>query len=146
MASIFARLLHPFRGTVTHGVVKLYGTVTTSTSGTVSTSSCDGFAITKTGSETGRYTIQIGSAAAPMVAAELLGCNVQVIGADDTVYTKDKGLGYFLRDNDVASDGTFEIQFTEALDSSGCTYPDTELEDGAKLLIEITLKNSSVSP
>lgn len=141
MASIFARLLHPFRGTVTHGVVKLYGTMTTSTSGTISTSSCDGFTITKTGSETGRYTIQLGSSTGQLTCAELLGCAVQIVGPDDNAYTDAKGIGVILRDNDIASDGTFEIQFMKNTDNA-----DVELMDAAKILIEITLKQSSVNP
>jgi hypothetical protein len=145
MASVFSRLLHPFRGTPTHGVIKLYGKMTTSTSGTIASSSCDGFTITKTGSETGRYTIQLGSSTDQLKAAELLGCNVTIIGADDAAYTADAGISWFVRDDDVATDGTFEIQFSTDPTTDG-TQADAELENGAIILVEITIKNSSVTP
>jgi hypothetical protein len=141
MATIFSRMLHPFRGTVTHGVVHLYGKVTTTTSGTIDTTSCDGFAVTKTATKTGRYTVQLGSAAAPNTVAELLMVNVRIKGADDTAYTDAKGISVIIRDDDVATDGTFEIQFLR-----NTTNADTEIVDAMSFFIEIVVKNSTVSP
>ncbi len=126
-----------FAGTKTNGVVKLFGQVVLSTSGTISTTSCDGFAVAKTGSETGRYTVTLGQN-----YNKLLGCSVQIVGADDAAFTDAKGVDPKLRDIDVgtgANDGTFEIQLVDA--DSGA---DAEAQDSATLLIEITLKNSSV--
>jgi len=127
----------PIAGSKTNGVIKLYGQVTLGNSGAISSSSCDGFTIAKTASKTGRYTVTLGQN-----YNKLLGCSVQIIGPDDAAFTDAKGVDPKLRDNDVgggANDGTFEIQFVDA--DSGA---DAEVQDSAVLLIEITLKNSSV--
>ena len=117
------------------GIQRLFGNFTTSTSGTVSASSCDGFSVAKTGSEAGRYTVTLQDG-----YTALYGANVSVISAQaDTAYTTAKGLNSFIRNVDVVTAKTFDIQFSRT-----DTAADAELEDGAKVLIEIVLKNSSV--
>lgn len=115
------------------GIVKLYGKVVTSTSGTISTSSCKGFSIAKTGSETGRYTITLSDK-----YTALRGVSVVVQGAADAAYTTAKGLNYFVRGVDVdASTPLLYLQFNRT-----DTAADAELEDSAEFYIELTLKNS----
>ena len=118
--------------------VKLFGKVTTSTSGTIGSQECKGFSVAKTGSETGRYTVTLEDA-----YIDLLSASVIVEGADDAVYTADKGLIPILRNVDVAAK-TLDIQFvsvTEVTDAN--TFPDAELADAASFYIELTLKNST---
>lgn len=115
------------------GVVKLYGTFTTTTSGTIGSSSCKGFSVAKTATETGRYTVTLGDK-----WNGLLGVNVAIEGAADAAYTASQGLCSLLRNVDVSSAKTLDIQFADP-----ATSADAELEDGAKVYIEITLKNSS---
>lgn len=128
------RLNKQFMQSLEAGIVKLYGEVTTSTSGTISAQSCKGFSVAKTGSETGRYTVTLADK-----YNKLLHCGVVVVGATDAAYTAAKGLVSFLRNDSVASSGTtFNVQFADP-----ATSADAELEDGAKFKLEITLKNST---
>jgi hypothetical protein len=129
--------LQHFAGSKTNGAVALFGTMTTSTSGTVSTSSVEGFTITKTATKTGRYTITLGQN-----YNKLLFANAVIVGPDDTAMTDAKGTQFVIRDNDVgagANDGTFELQFIDS--DSGA---DAELQDAAIIMITIWVKNSSV--
>lgn len=129
------RLMKQFMCTLEAGVCKLYGEVTTSTSGTISSQSCKGFTVAKTGSETGRYTVTLADK-----YNKLLACSVVVVGAADAAYGSGKGLAAFLRNDSIGSSGTtFNIQFCDA----ATPQADAELEDGAKFKLEITLKNSS---
>lgn len=128
------RLLKP-TSCLEAGVVKLFGSVVTTTSGTIGSTSCKGFSIAKTGSETGRYTVTLAD-----TYQKLLSVNVNVIGATDAAATSAKGLVSFLRNVSVTdATPTFDIQFCDADGSPA----DAELQDAAELLIEITLKNSS---
>lgn len=128
------RLLKPLAGCLEAGVVKLYGSFVTSTSGTVASSSCKGFTIAKTGSETGRYTVTLSD-----TYKALLAVNVAIVGATDAAYTSAKGLTWILRNVSVAdSTPTFQIQFNDPDGSPA----DAELEDSTSVYIEITLKNS----
>jgi hypothetical protein len=128
------RLYKQFQGTLEAGVVMLYGSVVTSTSGTIASKTGKGFTITKTASETGRYTITLADK-----YTSLLSVRVSVVGAADAAYTGSKGLMSFLRNVDVSSAGTFDVQFTTVV----ATPADAELPDAASFLIEVTLKNSS---
>lgn len=124
-------------GSLHAGVVKLFGSFVTSTSGTISSSSARGFSIAKTGSETGRYTITLED---PYL--ELLNCQAVVVGADDAGYTSGKGLLNFIRNVDVSSSSkTFYLQFVDEADPQA----DAELEDAAQVLIEITLRNAAAN-
>lgn len=128
------RLFKPLAGCLEAGVVKLYGSFVTSTSGTIDSSACKGFSVAKTGSETGRYTVTLSD-----TYKGLLAVNVAIVGAADAAYTTAKGLTWILRNVSVAdSTPTFDIQFSDPDGSPA----DAELENAAKVLIEITLKNS----
>lgn len=128
------RLFKPLAGCLEAGVVKLYGSFVTSTSGTIDSSACKGFSVAKTGSETGRYTVTLSD-----TYKGLLAVNVAIVGAADAAYTTAKGLTWILRNVSVAdSTPTFDIQFNDPDGSPA----DAELENAAKVLIEITLKNS----
>lgn len=129
------RLMKQFQGTLEAGVVKLFGSVTTSTSGTISSSTGKGLTITKTSAETGRYTVTLADK-----YTSLLAVNVMVEGSADAAYTSAKGLQCFIRGAAVsAATPVFYIQFC-AEDGSPA---DAELEDGAKFYLEVTLKNTS---
>lgn len=129
------QLLKPLAGCREAGVVKLFGSFVTSTSGTVSSSSCKGFSIAKTGSETGRYTVTLDGP-----YQKLLAVGVNIIGAADAAYTSAKGLTHVLRNVSVNdSTPTFQIQFNDPDGSPA----DAELEDATEVLLAITLKNSS---
>lgn len=126
------RLFKQFQMTLEAGVVKLYGTVVTSTSGVIASEACKGFTVAKTAGEVGRYTVTLSD-----YFLGLLAVSVTVVGSTDAVYTSGKGLPHFLRNVAVSTAGkTFDVQF------GGAAYADAELEDGAKFIVEITLKNS----
>lgn len=128
------RLFKPLAGCLEAGVVKLYGSFTTSTNGTIDASSCKGFSVAKVADEAGRYTVTLAD-----TYKALLACNVAIIGAADAAYTTAKGLTSILRNVSVAdSTPTFDIQFNDPDGSPA----DAELANGAKVLIEVTLKNS----
>lgn len=119
--------------TLEGGLIRLCGHVVTSTSGTIASQTSKGFTVTKTGSETGRYTVTL---ADDYVA--LRGCNVMVVGADDTAYTSGKGLASFIRNVDVTTAKVLYVQFADA----ATPQADAELEDGAEFYIELLLKNT----
>lgn len=118
------------------GIVKLYGHVVTSTSGTVSSQTSKGFTVSKTGSETGRYTITLDDK-----YNALRGCSVAVQGAADSAYTTAKGLNWFIRGEDVAASGGTPLLYVQFNRTD--TAADAELEDAAEFWIELTLKNST---
>jgi hypothetical protein len=121
------------------GVVKLYGRVVTSTSGTIDSQVSRGFTVTKTAAKTGRYTITLDTN-----YNKLLMCNVMIQGADDSAYTSAKGLTWFVRAVDVAANSTsahlFYLQFCDPDGSPA----DSELPDGTIFSLEVTVKNSSI--
>src|SRR5687767_3421468 len=123
------RLMKQFTGTLEAGVVKLYGSVTTTTSGTIGSTSCKGFSVAKTATETGRYTVTLQDS-----YVNLLACNIVVVGSADAAYTTTAGLTPYLRNVSVTTAKTFNIQFADV------ALADGELADGAKFHIEITLK------
>lgn len=129
------RLMKRDMGTLEQGIVKLFGSVTCSTSGTVSSSTGKGFTITKTSAKTGRYTVTLADK-----YTSLLACSVTIVGATDAAYTTAKGLTHILRNVNVgAAVPYFEIQFNDPDGSAA----DAELETNAVFLVEVTLKNSS---
>lgn len=130
------RMYKPFLGTFDQGVVKLYGSVVTTTSGTVGSTSCKGFSIAKTDSETGRYTVTLQDSYNKLVAVV-----VSPILATDAAATSAKGLTWYLRNVSVSdTTPTFDIQFCDADGSPA----DAELQDAAEFLLEITLRNSAI--
>lgn len=135
MASQFSRKLRPTKGTVTNGVVSLFGKFTSS-GGTAGSVSCDGFTIAKTTTSTGRYTVTLDGA-----VTELLGASATIIGAATAGYTDALGCETIVRSDDVAGAGTFVLQFI-----SNTNHADADVLDGAKVLVRIDLKQSTVSP
>lgn len=127
------RLFQQFRHTLENGIVDLYGSFVTSTSGAIASSACKGFSIAKTGSETGRYTVTLADR-----YYGLKSVLANIVGTADAAMTSAKGLAYFLRNINMTT-GTFDIQFC---DPDG-TPADAEIENGASVLLTITLKNSS---
>lgn len=128
-------ILKPMAGCREGGVVKLFGSLITTTSGTIGSTSCKGFSIVKTGSETGRYTVTLTQG-----YQKLLSVGVTIVGTTDAAMTNAKGLTHIVRNvsvNDATP--TFQIQFNDPDGSPA----DAELEDAAELLIEITLKNTT---
>lgn len=113
------------------------GRFTTSTSGTITgTSDVYGCTVTKTGSETGRYTITLNRA-----TVKFMGGHASVVGPDDTAMTTTKGLVPVWRDDDLATDGTVELQFVETVTANA----DTELQDGASVRFMVWFIDTSVS-
>ena len=133
MANLYGK---QFSMTYEGSVWKLYGSVTTSTSGTIASSTGKGMTITKTAGETGRYTVAL---AQPWYA--FLNASVVVQGAADAAYTTGKGLQAFIRGVDVTSQ-TAPLLYVQFCAEDG-SPADAELEDGAKFFIEVTLKNTS---
>lgn len=127
------RLYKTNLATLEAGIVKLFGSFVTTTSGTIGSSSCKGFSIAKTGSETGRYTVTLEDS-----FNELKSVLANIIGTADAAMTSAKGLAYFLRNVNMAT-RSFDIQFCDPDGSPA----DAEIENGASVLLEITLKNSS---
>lgn len=115
-------------------VVRLYNRVVLGSSGAVSSQDKEGdagFVVTNTGSETGRYTITLSGGA----AAKLLYADAKIIGADDTAFADAKGIIVGLRDDDVSTDGTFEVQLCR-----NTTLADTETEDNFTILFVVEIQ------
>lgn len=88
--------------------IYLHGTVTIGASGAVSSQTAANKScavVTKTASKTGRYTITLTNK-----FAELIGASANLIIGDDAAATIADGNECTFRDNDIASDGTIEIQ------------------------------------
>jgi hypothetical protein len=129
------------------GLVDYSGSVVTTTSGTLGTGAANVdtplFTIAKVGSEAGRYRITlIDSRGNACVAPKLVRWSFGLIGTADAAYTAAKGLALgLIRNNLIASAGTFEIQFQRS-----DTMADAEVEDGATIHVEFTVKKSSATP
>lgn len=129
------RYFQQFQGTLEHGIVKLFGVVTTGTSGAIDSSDCKGFTVVKTAAEAGRYTVTLNDN-----YFSLRNCTVTLVGSSDAAYTASKGIVPFLRNVSVSnSSKTFDVQFSTAVASPA----DAEIENGAAFYLEITVKNSS---
>lgn len=110
---------------------------TTTTSGTISattvTSAKDCAAtIAKTASKTGRYTVTAQDKYRRFVKG-----HATIIGPDDAAMTAARGVVTVFRDDDLATDGTIEVQFIRP-----DTYADAELQDGARAILELTFADS----
>lgn len=120
--------------TLEGGIIKLFGKVVTTTSGTIGSQSCKGFSVAKTAAETGRYTVTLEDK-----YQELMGLSVTVEGAADAAYTDAAGVAHIVRGVAVgASTPLFYLQFIDPTDSS-----DAEVADAAEFYIEISLKNTT---
>lgn len=129
------RYFKQFTHTLEQGVVKLFGTMTVGAAGAISSSSCKGFDVVKTATETGRYTITLEDK-----YTSLLHCGVVVQGAADAAYTTACGLGHMLRG--VAVSAATPVLYVQFVDREAVPA-DADLETGAVVYFEITLKNSS---
>jgi len=119
--------------TLETAIVKLYGEFTIGSSGAVSSSQAQGFSIAKTATETGRYTLTLNDS-----YYALKGCQVSIVGPADAALTDASGIVASLRNDAVASSKTLDIQF-----SSNVDLADADPSSGIRVLVEITLKNSS---
>ena len=127
------RLYKQFQATLEQGVVELFGSVTTSTSGTILSATGKGLTITKVGGKSGRYLVTLADK-----YTSLLGVDVIVEGAADAAYSSSKGLIALVRASAVsAAIPSFDVQFV------GDTFADAELDDAAKFYLQVKLKNSS---
>lgn len=115
-------------------IVKLYGEFTVGASGAISSSSCQGFSVALTDSEAGRYTVTLNDA-----YYSLKGCSVTLVGPADAALTDAGGVISFIRNDDVNGAKTFDLQFASNVDLA-----DADVQSGAKVLLEITLKNSGL--
>ena len=129
--------------TMVPGLRILSVSATTTTSGTISGTTATGYGMkmTKTASETGRYTLQlIGSDGNAQDAKGFVGVIVNLGGPDDAAMTDAKGIWQgVVRDIDIgagAQDGTVEIQFQDA--DSGA---DTEVQDGALIYVTLLVRD-----
>jgi hypothetical protein len=124
------------KGCARAGLKCAFFDVTTTTSGTIDTTNSRGSwggTIAKTGSETGRYTITLGRA-----VGALGGATITLVGPDDTALTNGSGVIASLRDDDLASDGTIEVQFS---DEDGLA--DTEVQNGMRFTVMLWFFDSS---
>jgi hypothetical protein len=129
------RQFQQFQGSLEKGVVKLFATITTTTSGAIGSTSALGLTVAKVGSEAGRYRLTLDDK-----YTRLLAVNAIVSGAADAAYTTAAGVNALVRNVAVSS-------ATPILDLQLCrtdTGADAEVIDGAVIYVELTLKNSSV--
>lgn len=123
------------------GTVMHCGRVVTTTGGTIGSTDCEGFTVVKTATKTGRYTVQLADVRGQAITAlKLRNCVVTLIGPDDAALTTTKGLVAVIRDDDMATDGTFEIQFVQ----TNAGNADTEVQDSASFDITFWVKDSQV--
>ena len=128
-------MFQQFQGTLEKGVVKLYATITTTTSGTIGSTSAVGLSVAKVAAEAGRYRVTLDDKYTRLLAAQAI-----VTGAADAAYTTAKGAYAIVRNVAVsAATPVLDIQFVRT-----DTAADAEVEDGATIYVELTLKNSSV--
>jgi hypothetical protein len=129
------RMYRPLVGSLTPGVVALTGSFTIGASGAVASSSCLGFSVAKTASETGRYTITLQD-----TYNAFLGCQVTVEVAADTAIGATTGFISTVRNVSVAdSTPAFDIQLSDAAGA------DANPASGYIVYVVVLLKNSSVT-
>lgn len=92
------------------------------------------FTIAKTAGKTGRYTITF-----TRKYRALLYGHCVVVGADDAAYPGAAGVDCILRDDDIATDGTIEVQLRRT-----DTGADAEAIDSATLKLFLVLKDSNI--
>jgi hypothetical protein len=102
-----------------------FSKVLISTSGAISGQTAEawsGLVVTKTAAKTGRYTVTMTGGR----RALLLAVNATLITADDAAIADASGIISSVRDDDMATDGTFELQWHR-----NTTLVDTEVADAA---------------
>lgn len=133
-------ILKALKGTRSTGLILLEGKVVTSTGGDIASTDCKGFTVVKTATKTGRYTVQLVKPDGTVdTALKLAGGVATLIGADDAAFTDDKGTQAAFRDDDIASDGTIELQWMRP-DSQA----DAEIQDGHSFVLALLLRDSAV--
>lgn len=125
-------LLRPKKGSAIPGLITVGARCTTTTNGTLAagTELYGLVSVVKTGGEVGRYTLTL-----PRASVKFWKGTVTLIGPDDAALTTTKGLVAVFRDDDIASDGTIELQFAQ----TNAGNADTELQDGMKFNVELEL-------
>jgi hypothetical protein len=136
--------LKPTEAPGTNRLVFLTGVVTTSTSGTIDESDCDGFDVVLTDSEAGRYTITLHNKFYSLryghAAVEL---------SADTAAVQAKGVVAAIRNVDVAptvasgDSPTLDLQFT-VTPTSGGAGADADVEDGAVIRIFLCMSRGKI--
>lgn len=130
-------LKYPFGGSAIPGLTIVGARFTTSTAGAISgTPEVAGCSIAKTAAKTGRYTITL---ARP--SGRIFGALVTIVGPDDAALTTTKGLDAVVRDDDIASDGTIEVQLVQ----TNAGNADTEVQDGASVRILLFLSDTTLT-
>lgn len=129
------RQFQQFQGTLEKGVVTLYATITTTTSGTIGSTSAVGLSVAKVAGEAGRYRITLEDK-----YTRLLSVSAIVSGDTDAAYTSTAGVRPLVRNVAVsAATPIFDLQLTRT-----DTGADAEPISGAVIYVAIVLKNSSV--
>lgn len=90
-----------------------------------------GFVVAVTGGETGRYTVTIQEGSK---VARLLGVTVTLIGTADAAFTALKATVFQVRNDAVATAGTFDIQGLDPADNS-----DAVIEDNLTMLVTVVV-------
>lgn len=117
-------------------VDRLYSTLALGSSGAISSQTefkKSGMLFTLTGSEAGRYTVNVWQGYKSVLAVGAL-----IVGPDDNAMTDAKGIISLVRDLDVgggANDGTFEVQFVQNTDLA-----DDDIQDNATVKIWVDLE------
>jgi len=133
--------------TLIPGLRIVHAEIATTTGGTLASTYNHqyGLKLTKTGGQTGRYTLQpTKSDGTGGNAVAFLNALVMLVGPDSAALTTTKGLVSVMRDDDVgegANDGTIELQFVQT--NSG--NADTEVQDGAIICVTLFLKDSNLA-
>jgi hypothetical protein len=133
MAGITGTLARLY-GVNQQGIVALFGKIVTGTSGAVSSYDFPGVTVTKTATKTGRYTLAL-----PRKSVEFLGGIATLIADDDSAITTASGANWAFRDDDIASDGTIELQWVRS-----DTAADAEVTNDSTFYVLIFIKDSSV--
>jgi hypothetical protein len=120
------RSFFPLRGSLNREIVKLYGTITTTTSGAIGSQTGKGFSAARTAA--GRYVVTLQDAYTSLVSA-----SVSVQGGATAAYTAGKGQNLLLR-SVTPTTKALTLQLTRP-----DTQADADPEDGALLYVEITL-------
>jgi len=87
-----------------------------------------GFVVAKTAAKVGRYTVTLVGG----TRAEINNALVTILGTTDAAFTDASGIIAAVRNNNIASAGTIEIQMVR-----NTTLADTEVQDNLTLLITL---------
>lgn len=125
------------------GVLHFFGQVNLGATGVISSQDCPRFKVTKTGSKTGRYDVQLlDPDQSPVSALKLCSFNLAILTASaDAAYTTAKAVAWILRNNSISPNGTFQFQLVRT-----DTNADAEAEDSAVLFVEFDFKISGAVP